>query len=109
MKKVWVLIIAILFTMPSLVSATVIEGTIRGFNCVNQGRCASSSEDPIVTTEYTFVVVTPDGKYYFLPNVPREVLAYRDTEKVRVHGNSDPKYNKINANTLEIVKNNKWR
>lgn len=110
MKKLFILIFGILI-IPSLVLASeTIEGTIQGYNCVSQqGKCAASSVDPIVSTEYTFVVLTPDGKYYFLPNVPRAVLAYRDTERVRVTGDFNPKYNEISAKRVEFIKNGKWR
>lgn len=110
MKKLFLIAIGLFLIMPSLVySADVIEGTIQGFNCVTQKICASSSEDPLVTAEHTFVVVTPDGKIYFLPVVPRAVLAYRDTERIRVTGELSPKYNKISAKRVEIIRNENWR
>ncbi len=109
MKKLFLSVIGLSLIIPSLVFAgEIIEGTIQGYNCVTQGRCAASSEDPIVTTEYAFVVVTPEGKYYFLPNVPRAVLAYRDTERVRVKGDISPKYNKIDTQWVQVVKKEKW-
>jgi len=109
MKKLFLFVIGLSLIVPSLLLASdTIEGTIQGYNCVTQGRCASSSEDPVVTSEYTFVVVTPDGRYYFLPAVPRAVLAYRDTERVRVTGDMNPKYNKIDVQSVEIIKKGKW-
>jgi hypothetical protein len=103
------IVIGLFFLVPSVAPcADSIEGTIQGFNCITQKICASSSEDPLVTAEYTFVVVTPDGKTYFLPAVPRAVLAYRDTERVRVKGYMNPKFNKVDVQSIEIFKNRKW-
>lgn len=110
MKQIWVLFLAISLLMPTIVvAADAIEGTVQGYNCVTQGTCVKSSEDPVVNTEFTFVVVTPDNKFYFIPNVPRAVLAYRDTERIRVSGELDSKYNKITAQRVDIIRNDKWR
>jgi hypothetical protein len=66
-------------------------------------------EDPVAASETTFVVVQEDGKYYFVPNVDRVVIARHLRELVRIKGELSPKYNEIRAETIEVKKNDKWR
>lgn len=100
-------LLVLTMALPAFAMDTV-EGTIQGFNCVTRGICPAGSDDPLVTTEYAFVVVAPDGRFYFVPDVPQAVLAYRCTERVRVRGTLSSRYNKINARNVEIIKKGKW-
>jgi hypothetical protein len=87
----------------SLAANTTVEGTISGYTCVVLGKaCPVDREDPVIAMEKVFVVVKADGSYYLVPNVDRAILARHLTEKVRVTGAVDEKYNSVDANKLEV-------
>lgn len=91
-------------------SPLMIKGTIQGFNCTTQGKfCPSGKEDPVVGTESTFVLLTSEGKYYYVPNVDRTVMARHVTEEARIYGILDKKYNSIEAQIIETKMDNKWK
>ena len=84
------------------------EGTIEGYNCVMQGKtCPIGGEDPLVAAEFTFVLLTMDKKFYFVPNIDRAVLARHVAEQVRISG--DITSNAIKASTVEVKKDGKWK
>lgn len=91
-------------------AATQIEGTIQGFNCVTNGKtCPVGKEDPVIATERIFVVLTKDGKYYFVPNLDRAIMARHIARPVRVSGKIDPNYKSINAESLEVMTGETWK
>ena len=84
--------LAILFAFMVLTPAQVmagenvqLEGTIRGAKCTHyQVECFN--DDNHIALEPDFVLVMPNGEYYFMPNLPRGVKARHAYKKVRVHG-----------------------
>jgi len=110
MRKLFVMICLLVLVTPVIAfgASGSIEGTIEGYNCVMQGKtCPIGSEDPLVLTEFTFVVLTPGNKFYFVPNVDRALLARHVAEPVRVTG--DISNNAIKAKTIEAKKDGKWK
>ena len=46
------------------------EGTIQGLNCTHyQKECPKDDLDMYIALENDFVLVTPDGRHYLLPNL----------------------------------------
>jgi len=94
-----------LSSVAALAADTAIEGTVSGYTCVVLGKtCPVDREDPIIAAEKLFVVVRPDGAYFMVPNVDRAILARHLTEKVRVTGTVDGRYNSVQARTLEAYR-----
>lgn len=112
MKKFIVLLFSLVLLTPVLAFAApvAVEGSIQGYNCVSQGRtCPIGQEDPLAATESVFVLLTPDNKYYFVPNVDRAVLARHINQPVRVSGDLNPQYSSIRAQKIEVQRNGSWR
>jgi len=111
MKKTLSVFIFVMYFCPGLILAApgTIEGTIQGYNCVMQGRtCPVGSEDPLVATENTFILLTGDNKYYFIPNVDRAILARHVAEKVKIYGDID-RNNALRAQVIWTSKDGKWK
>ncbi len=111
MKKLMVLFFLVLLTPAIAFGAQgTLEGSIQGYNCVLQGKtCPLGSEDPLVATEFTFVLLTADGMYYFVPNVDRAILARHVAEQVRINGDINTAKTAIKAQSVEVNKDGKWR
>lgn len=112
MRKLLLMVCLLVLAIPVVAFGAQgsMEGTIQGYNCVMQGKtCPIGSEDPLVATEFTFVLLTADNKFYFIPNVDRAVLARHVAEPVRITGNINKDNHSIKARTLEIMKNGKWK
>jgi hypothetical protein len=62
-----------------------LEGTIRGVKCSHY-KVKCYNDDNHIALEPDFVLVMPNGEYYFMPNLPRDVKTRHAYEKVRVHG-----------------------
>ncbi len=87
-----------------------IVGTVQGFHCITMGKtCPVGQEDPVVSAERIFVILTATGNYYFIPNLDRAQLARHIAEKVRVSGDINSKYKSIRAKKFEALKNGKWK
>jgi hypothetical protein len=62
-----------------------LEGVIQGAKCTHyQVECYN--DDNHIALEPDFVLVMPDGIYYFMPNLNRSVKARHAYKNVRVHG-----------------------
>jgi hypothetical protein len=62
-----------------------LEGEIRGAKCTHfQVECYN--DDNHIALEPDFVLVVPNGDYYFMPNLARAVKARHAYKKVRIHG-----------------------
>jgi len=111
MKKLFLIFFLLLLTPVMAFGAQgTLEGTIQGYNCVMQGKtCPVGSEDPLVATEFTFVLLTSDNKFYFVPNIDRAVLARHVAEEVRINGDIDKGKNAIKASSLEAKRGGMWR
>ncbi|UCD78458.1 MAG: hypothetical protein JSW26_24095 [Desulfobacterales bacterium] len=61
------------------------EGTIQGLNCTHfQRECPKDDLDMYIALENDFVLVTPDGRHYLLPNLSVLIKARYLTRNVRV-------------------------
>ena len=102
---VLVALVLALTWLPGWVQAETVEGTVQGFTCVTAGKvCPVGKEDPMIASEKIFVILTMEkGKYYFVPNVDRAVLARHINQMVRVTGRIDPNYPSIRAEKLEVM------
>jgi hypothetical protein len=112
MKRFLIMICLLVLVTPVIAFGAQgsLEGTIQGYNCVMQGKtCPLGSEDPLVATEFTFVLLTPDNKYYFVPNIDRAVLARHVAEQVRINGDINNMNHSIKAQTIEVNRGGKWR
>ena len=62
-----------------------LEGEIRGAKCTHfQVECYN--DDNHIAMEPDFVLVMPNGEYYFMPNLSRSVKARHAYKNVRIHG-----------------------
>ena len=85
----WVALISLVLAVPAtqvLAGEKVeLEGEIRGAKCTHyQVECYN--DDNHIALEPDFVLVLPDGKYYFIPNITRGVKARHAYKRVRIHG-----------------------
>lgn len=108
---------ALLFSLLILISAvpagaetTTIEGMITGFDCLVKGQtCPAGKEEPFISSQSMFVVIAPDNKYYFVPNIGRTVMARHYGEQVRVSGDMNPRYNSIQADRFDLKQGSRWK
>ncbi|MEJ2658462.1 MAG: hypothetical protein P8012_14930 [Desulfobacterales bacterium] len=64
-----------------------IEGTIEGALCVLSGKkCPPDDLDTHLLIENNFVLLAPDGKYYYLPNISRKVKLRYVGKDIRITG-----------------------
>jgi hypothetical protein len=85
------------------------EGTIQGYTCLTLAKvCPVDRFDPQMDAVRTFVVAK-GRDYRFVSNIDRKDLGRHILGKARVTGEPHPKYKSIEAETLEINKNGKWR
>ena len=62
-----------------------LEGVIQGAKCTHyQVECYN--DDNHIALEPDFVLVMPNGEYYFMPNVNRGIKARHAYKNVRIHG-----------------------
>jgi len=98
------------FLLPAWALAGSVEGSIQGYHCVTMGKvCPVGKEDPMISVERVFVVLTKGGSYYFVPNLDRAILARHLGEVVRVSGKVNAKFKSITANKLETFKKGAWK
>ncbi len=112
MKKLSMILVslAILSLSPVLATADTIEGSVQGFTCISIGKtCPIGQEDPLAAIESVFGVYTMDGKFYFVPNVSRSVLARHINKPVRVTGAVNPKFSSIDADKIEAKGEGGWK
>lgn len=109
MKRLFWIFFLLLLT-PAMAFGASLEGTVQGYNCILQGKtCPIGSEDPLVASEYTFVLLTADNKFYFVPNVDRAVMARHVAREVRINGDINKENNAMRASSIESKKDGKWR
>lgn len=104
------MVIFVLVSLPAWAMAGTVEGSIQGLTCVTLGKlCPVDKEDPMIAAEKIFVVLTKDNNYYFVPNLDRAILARHINQMVRVEGEISSKYKAINAEKLEVFREDAWR
>jgi len=104
------MVIFVLVSLPAWAMAGPVEGSIQGLTCVTLGKlCPVDKEDPMIAAERIFVVLTKDNNYYFVPNLDRAILARHINQMVRVTGEISSKYKAIDAEKLEVFREDAWR
>ena len=88
-KVIWMAILIIIMALPASQAVAgekvKLEGTIKGAKCTHyQVECYN--DDNHIALEPDFVLVMPNGEYYFMPNLNRIVKARHAYKKVRIHG-----------------------
>ena len=87
-----------------------IQGKVETYTCILENKsCAKGPNDPVAMAEDCFVVLLPDGKYYFVVNVDCKFMARLVTQTIKVNGTKDPKYDAIKADTIELIQDGKSR
>ncbi|MCB2191661.1 MAG: hypothetical protein KQI62_08850 [Deltaproteobacteria bacterium] len=86
------------------------QGSIQGLACVTQGKvCPINMEDPLIALEKNFVLLMPDGSWYYLPNLDRAILARHLNRSVAVEGTLEPGTKAIMVNKLLVKRGDTWR
>ena len=93
-NELWLATIYILSCLSLIVSTSAFagesmtwEGTIQGLNCTHyQKECPKDDLDMYIALENDFVLVTPDGRHYLLPNLSVLIKARYLTKHVRISG-----------------------
>ena len=112
MKKSWIALIVLALVMVPMTAwaSGSVEGTVQGFNCVMQGRiCPVGAEDPMAAVEDVFVIFTKDGKYFFVPNLDRAVMARHINQMVKITGTISDKFPSITASQLDVMVKGAWK
>ena len=110
MRKWMPMMIALVLLLPVLAIAGAYEGSIQGFSCVTQGKvCPVGKEDPMIAAERVFVLHVKAGKYYFLPNIDRAILARHLNKMVKVEGVMSAQFNSVQATELFVMEGGKWK
>ena len=79
------LMLTLAMTQVAAAESVKLEGEIRGAKCTHfQTECYN--DDNHIALEPDFVLVLPNGDYYFMPNLARAVKARHAYKKVRIHG-----------------------
>jgi hypothetical protein len=95
--------------LPGLAVAGMVEGSIQGLTCVTIGKvCPVGMEDPLIAHEQTFGVYTYDNEFYFVSNMDRAILSRYINKRVRVTGDINKQYKTVNAENLQVFKDEKW-
>jgi hypothetical protein len=91
--------------IPMAVNAEMktIKGKMTGLTCFTQGYiCPIDKADPMINIEKDFVVVTADGKHYFLTNIGLGLKAKYALDTVEVTGNVNEKYKTIKVTKFTV-------
>jgi hypothetical protein len=104
-KTFLIFAISVALIIPSVViaktHATTIKGNSQGALCVLEGKkCPPEDLDAHLLIENNFVLLASDGKYYYLPNLSRNVKARYAGKDVQITGKV--KGESIIVNKLEI-------
>ena len=82
---IFLFVMVLTVTQLSAAEKVQLEGSIQGAKCTHfKVKCYN--DDNHIAQEPDFVLVMPNGEYYFMPNLPRDVKTRHAYEKVRVHG-----------------------
>jgi hypothetical protein len=84
------------------------EGTIQGLNCTHyQKPCPQSDLDMYIALEHDFVLLTPDGHHYLLPNLSVLIKARYLTKQVRISGKMKGE-SSIRVENLEVKRDHTY-
>ena len=102
-------LLVVFLLIPLVVNAETIKGKLEGLTCLLKGYiCPLDKADPMINLEKDFVVVTADGKYYFLSNIGLGLKARHALEVVEATGKINPKYNSMTVDTLSVGGKEVW-
>jgi hypothetical protein len=97
------LVVLSLLVIPLTANADTVKGKLEGITCLLKGYlCPIDKADPMIALERDFVVVTADGKYYYLPNIGLGLKGKYALETVEVTGKINPKYSSIEVETMTV-------
>ncbi len=97
------LVVLSLLVIPLTANAETIKGKLEGLTCLLKGYlCPIDKADPMIALEKDFVVVTADGKYYYLTNIGLGLKGKYALETVEVTGKINPKYNSMVVETMTV-------
>lgn len=103
------LMASVLAAAPFLANAAELTGRIVGHSCAHKGElCPVDKLDPHITLEPDFVLVKPDGEYYFLTNLPRDTKVRYVLETATVKGSVNPKHNAVAVSELNVNNKTVW-
>jgi hypothetical protein len=109
-NPLFLMVVFVLVLVPVYALADTVEGTIQGFTCATQGKvCPVGQEDPMIAVERVFVVLDKAGKYFFIPNLDRGILARHLNQIVRVTGKKSSQHPSIKAEKLEYMQGGAWK
>jgi len=111
-KKILVLAVAMALIVPAAAIAKTdvrtFKGTIEGALCVLDGKkCPPDDLDAHLLIENNFVLLASDGKYYYMPNLSRNVKARYAGKDVQITGKV--KGESIIVDKLEVKKDGKYK
>ena len=96
-------LLVVFLLIPLVVNADTIKGKLEGLNCLLKGYiCPLDKADPMINLEKDFVVVTADGKYYYLPNIGLGLKGRHALEVVEATGKVNEKYKSMTVDTLSV-------
>ena len=98
-----VVLLVVFLLIPLVVNAETIKGKLEGLTCLLKGYiCPLDKADPMINLEKDFVVVTADGKYYYLSNIGLGLKARHALEVVEATGTINAKYMTMVVDTLSV-------
>ena len=104
----WVAAIALL-AVNSGAQASSVSGKIVGYECAHEGKlCPTDRVHPSVALEPDFVLVSEDGSYVFIPNVPRTTKLRYVLEDVTVSGEVNDELNLVKVEQLTVDGRTVW-
>ncbi len=96
-------LLVIFLLIPMIVNAETVKGKIEGLTCLLKGYiCPIDKADPVINLEKDFVLVTADGKYYYMSNIGLGLKAKYFLDTVEVSGTVNKKYSAINVDTMTV-------
>ena len=96
-------LLVVFLLIPLVVNADTIKGKLEGITCLLKGYiCPLDKADPMINLEKDFVVVTADGKYYYLSNLGIGLKARHALEVVEATGKINEKYKSMKVETLSV-------
>ena len=97
------ILLVIFLLVPLVVNADTVKGKLEGLTCLLKGYiCPIDKADPMINLEKDFVVVTADGKYYYLSNIGLGLKARHALEVVEVTGKVNPKYMSMTVEEMKV-------
>jgi hypothetical protein len=97
------LLLVVFLLIPLVVNADTVKGKLEGLTCLLKGYiCPLDKADPMINLEKDFVVVTADGKYYYLSNIGLGLKARHALEVVEATGKINPKYMSMTVESLSV-------